>query len=87
MVTPEQPIVWSRPLPPSPHRTRLIECFVEMCADESGDYFGSHALFVRKVLREDYRTAFVIAARFRSTPLGSVEDCEALADEWWEPTI
>jgi hypothetical protein len=38
------------------------------------------------VLREDERTAFAIAARFRGTPITSVGEFECLADEWWEPT-
>lgn len=86
MTTTENPIVWSHPLPPSPSRTRFIECFVEMCHDGNDDYLTPHWLFARKVLRETPQTAFAIATRFRNTPLRSVEDCEALADEWWEPS-
>jgi hypothetical protein len=81
-----EPVVWSQPLPRGPWRTALIELCVSMCEDGSGDYLTAHWLFARKVLREDERTAFAIAARFRGTPITSVGEFECLADEWWEPT-
>lgn len=80
-----EPVVWSHPLPRGPWRTALIDLCVSMCEDGSGDYLTAHWLFARKVLREDKQTAMSIAARFRSTPITSAEDCQYLADEWWEP--
>lgn len=72
---------YSRPIPAGPVRDGLIECFVGMGSAEDGGWFTAHAMFIRKVLRESWATAFEFAARLRNTPLNA-EAAHLLCADW-----